>query len=130
MIVPNNSNAYLPPVIQIPSALEITAISQSYPVVVTANANSDQMNAYIAGQNVILTVPITWGMFQVNKRLATILSINGNQLSLNIDSSQFDPFSDPDDGTIATLAPSGSTNLQYNNSTAQVAFQSLNNIGN
>ncbi len=130
MTVPNNANTYLPPVIAIPSALEITAISQANPMVITTSANTDQSNTYIAGQNIKLTVPVTWGMWQSNGLTSNIVSVNSNQISVNIDSTNFDAFSNPNDGTIATLAPSGSKNLQYNNFTNQVPYQSLNNIGN
>jgi hypothetical protein len=128
---PNANNTYLPPVIQIPSCLEITAISQSNPMVITTSTNSDQSNTYIAGQNIKLIIPATWGMWQANQKTAQIVSVNSNQLSVNIDSTQFDAFANPNDGSgPASLAPSGSKNLQYSNISNQVAFQSLNNIGN
>lgn len=131
MTIPNNANYLLPPVIQIPSCLEITAISQSFPMIITTTTNTDQVNTYIAGQNIKLLIPATWGMQQANQKMAQIVSVNSNQLSVNIDSTLFDAFSNPNDGTgPASLAPSGSKNLQYNNLTAQVPFQSFNNRGN
>src|ERR1700683_4358695 len=130
MTVPNNSNQYLPPVIQIPSCLEITAISKSFPMVITTTTNTDQINTYIPGQNIKLIIPATWGMQQVNQKIATIVSVNSNQLSVNIDSTLFDAFSNPNDGSgPASLAPSGSKNLQFSNTTNQIGFQSLNNTG-
>jgi hypothetical protein len=131
MTIPNNANYYLAPVIQIPSALEITAISQSFPMVITTSSNTDQVNTYIAGQNVKLIIPATWGMQQANQKTANIVSVNSNQLSVNIDSTLFDPFANPNDGSgPASLAPSGSKNLQYSNITNNIAFQSYDNIGN
>ena len=131
MIVPNNANTYLPPVIAIPSALEITDITNSNPMVVTVNANSDQVNTYIPDQVVKLTVPPSYGMIQANGLSGVIIAVTSTTLSLNIDSTQFDSFTMPSDSQQpASLAPSGSKNLSYNNSTNQVAFQSLNNIGN
>ncbi len=128
------SNQYLPGVIQIPSALEITAISRSSPMVVSVEINngSTEANTYIIGMAVKLNVPYVFGMFQANNLVGTILEINGQDLNLDIDSSEFDAFSIPL-GTIygpATIAPSGSRNLTYSNLTNQVPFQSLDNIGN
>ncbi len=131
-MVPNNSNAYLPPTIQIPSALEITAISQANSMVITTLANSDEVNTYIVGQLVRLTVPQTYGMYQANGLTGQIISINGSDFSLNIDSSGFDPFVVPS-GNVqqpASMAPSGSRNLLYNNNSGQVPFQSYNDRGN
>lgn len=127
-------NQYLPPVIQIPSSLAITSISQSSPMVVGVaiqNA-STEANTYIVGMAIRLMVPQTYRMYQANNLIGTITAINGSNFTLNIDSSLFDPFVVPS-GNVeqpATIAPNGSRNLQYNNQTNEVPFQSLNNIGN
>jgi hypothetical protein len=128
------ANQYLPPVIQIPSSLVITAITVSAPMVVSvAIGNSTtEANTYIVGMAVRLFVPVTYGMFQANNLVGTIQAINGSNFTLNLDSSLFDPFVIPS-GNVeqpATIAPFGSRNLQYNNQTSDVPFQSLNNIGN
>jgi hypothetical protein len=127
-------NQYLPGVIAIPSSLPITAITQSTPMVVTVEIGNTttEANTYIVGQAVRLFVPRTYGMIQANGLVGTITAINGLNFSLNIDASQFDAFVVPS-GNVeqpATIAPNGSRNLQYNNLTDQVPFQSLNNIGN
>jgi hypothetical protein len=98
-------------------------------MVVTAAANTDQMNTYIVGQLVRLTVPYSFGMFQANGLTGQILAINGNTMTLNINSSGFDPFVTAQ-GQVASLAPAGAQNLQFSNQTAQLPFQSLNNQGN
>lgn len=126
-------NQYLPGVIQIPSSLVITAITQAYPMVctVTVNAVTDS-NTYIPGQLVKLFVPYTYGMFQANGLKGKILSNSSNIISLDIDSRKFDSFSVPS-GNVeqpASMAPAGSRNLEFNNTTRQVPFQSLNNINN
>lgn len=123
------TNQYLPPVIAIPSALEITNITQARQMVVTTTANADQMNTYIVGQLVRLTVPYAFRMFQANGLTGQITAINGSDLTLNIDSSNFDPFVTVQ-GQVASLAPAGSRNLEFSNQTAKVPFQSLNNQGN
>lgn len=126
------ANQYLPPTIAIPSALEITAISQSNPMVVTISANSDQFNTYIPGQLVKLMIPHSYGMQQASGLTRQITAVNGSQISLNIDSSGFDPFVIPASTAEqpASLSPAGSRNLLFNNQTGQVPFQSLNNTGN
>ena len=128
-------NTYLPGVIQIPSMLLITNITQSNPMVVTfAIPTTTAADTYVVGQAVRLTVPVTWGMFQANGLTGVILSIDsiGQTMTLNIDSSQFDAFiyAPTSLDTPASLAPAGSRNLEYNNFTNKVPFQSLNNIGN
>lgn len=132
-MVPNNANEYLPGTIQIPSSMDITAITQSFPMVVTAVLNSvTESNTYIIGQLVRLTIPRSYGMWQANKIVGQIVAISGLNFSLDIDSRLFDAFVVPS-GNIeqpASLAPSGSRNLQFSNLTGQVGFQSLNNLGN
>lgn len=133
MTVPNNSDTYLPGTIQIPSSLTITAMTNSYPMTVTTSTNvKTEANTYIPGQLVILSVPVTYGMYQANGLTGKILATVSNQMFLDIDSRLFDAFSVPAAGSLqpAMLAPAGARNLQISNSTNQVPFQSLNNRGN
>jgi hypothetical protein len=129
------SNNYLPPVIQIPSSLVITNITQSLPMIVSVAIGNDttEANTYIVGMAVRLFVPVTYKMIQANGLVGTITAINGLNWTLNLDSSQFDAFTIPS-GNVeqpATIAPAGSRNYQYTNgSSLAVPFQSLNNIGN
>lgn len=135
MTVQNDSNTYLAGTIQIPSSLVIIAITQSYPMVMTYTINGlSESFSYIPGQVVRLFVPYTYGMFQANGLIGQILSVDedNSQITVDIDSRLFDMFSISPNGTEqpASFAPFGSRNLEYNNSTNQVPFQSLNNIGN
>ncbi len=129
-------NQYLPGVNTIPNSLVITDISKSAPMVVTATlvntAPNPRVNTYKAGMNVKLYVPRTYGMYQANGLVGTILGLNGNIFTLNLDSTIFDTFSIPITlvESPASLSPFGSRNLEYDNSTDLVPFQSLNNIGN
>jgi len=123
-------NQYLRPTIAIPSSLLITAISQTAPMVITVEIGNviTEANTYLVGMTVRLQVP----MYQANNLVGTIKAIDGNQFTLNIDSSHFDAFVIPS-GNVeqpASIAPFGSRNLEYNNFTNDVPFQSLNNIGN
>jgi hypothetical protein len=89
----------------------------------------NESNTYIAGMAVILRIPVTYMMQQANNRVATILSVSGNNLTLNIDSTLFDPFVVPGPYVLqpATLAPNGSRNLQYDNTNYKIVpFQNLN----
>lgn len=128
-------NQYLPPVITTPSSLLITAITQSAPMMITisiGNPASDA-NTYIVGMAVRLFVPISYGMFQANNLVGTIIAINSLNFTLNLDSSLFDPFVIPSGNaeTPASIAPFGSRNLQYDNTNIDIVpFMSLNNIGN
>jgi len=129
------TNQYLPGVIAIPSSLLITNITQSAPMVVSVaiGNSSTEANTYLVGMAIRLFVPRPYGMYQANNLVGTITAINGNNFSLNLDSSLFDPFVVPSGVTVeqpATIAPNGSRNLQYDNGTDLVPFQSLNNIGN
>ena len=126
-------NQYLPGVIQIPSSLVITAISNSYPMVCTIVVDPvTEANTYVAGQLVRLFVPYTYGMFQANGLQGKVISNVGATITLDLDSRNFDVFSVPIGNTEqpASMAPAGSRNLELNNLTNQVPFQSLNNIGN
>ena len=131
-MIPNNSNTYLPGTITIPSALEITAITQSFPMVITTTMNEAQVNTYIPGQLVRLFIPNSYGMQQANGLTGQITDVTGSDITVNIDSTLFDSFSVPAGNAEqpASLSPSGSRNLEYSNTTNKVAFQSLNNRGN
>jgi hypothetical protein len=128
------ANQYLPPVIAIPSSLQITAITQASPMVITVDVSNTttEANTYIVGMAVRLMVPVTYGMIQANNLVGTITAITGLNFTLNIDSSSFDAFVAPSGNVLqpATIAPFGSRNYQYNNGSMDVPFQSLNNIGN
>ena len=127
-------NQYLVPVIQIPSSLLVTAITQSSPMVITVQIGNEttEANTYIVGMAVRLFVPISYGMYQANNLVGTIIGINGSNFTLNLDSSLFDAFIIPSGLAVtpASISPAGSRNLEYNNFTDFVPFQSLNNIGN
>lgn len=127
-------NQYLKPVIQIPSSLLITSISQSAPMVIGVSIQNatTEANTYIVGMAVKLTVPQTYKMYQANNLVGTITAISGSSFALNLDSSKFDAFVVPSGNVLqpATIAPNGSRNLEYNNLTNDVPYQSLNNQGN
>lgn len=133
MTIPNDRNTYLPGAIQIPSSLTLIAATRAYPMVITVSVNpATEVNSFQAEQLVRLMVPITYGMFQANNLISSILSVDGNEITLNVDSRQFDAFAIPTGNNyqLATIAPNGSRNLEFDNNSNNVPFQSLNNIGN
>lgn len=132
MTVPNNANTYLPGTIQIPSTLQIAAITQDYPAVITATVDDvTAYNTYIAGQQITLTIPFVYGMQQANGLTVKILLVDNLDFYVDMNSTSFDPFSIPvDTDQVASFSPSGSSNLEYSNGTNYIAFQCLNNIGN
>jgi hypothetical protein len=125
-------NQYLPGVIQIPSMLLITGITRSYPMIVTFTVPSTGSNTYKVNQLVRLTIPRTWGMYQANGLVGHIMDVDSTTMQLDIDSNYFDAFVDGSTTSVtpASLAPAGSRNLEFNNTSRQVPFQSLNNRGN
>lgn len=126
-------NQYLPGTVAIPSSLVITAITKSFPMVVTCVVNSvTEANTYIPGMLVRFTVPSSYGMQQIDGVIANIMSVSALNFTFNIDSTRFDAFIVPaiTKEQPASLAPAGSRNLQFDNLTIQVGFQSLNNQGN
>ena len=133
MTYPNNANTYLPGVIFIPSALLITAVTQANPMVVTFSIPSTGYNSYQPQMLVKFNIPYSYGMQQLNGLTLPIQSIDdtNDTMTFAIDSTYFDPFSIPASGEMpASLSPSGSRNLQFNNTTNLVPFQPLNNVGN
>jgi hypothetical protein len=127
-------NLYLPPVITTPSSLEITSISQSFPAVITVEiANSStEANTYQPGQLIKAIIPYSFGMQQMNNKTMQILQVNGFDITVDVDSTNFDPFVIPMSTAEAppTIAPSGSRNVEFSKTTGQLPFKSLNNIGN
>src|SRR5271170_7544378 len=123
-------NQYLPGVIAIPSSLLITNITQSSPMVVSVvvGNTSTEANTYIVGMAIRLFVPVSYGMYQANNLVGTIVNISAADFTLNLDSTLFDPFVIPVGNveTPASISHAGSRNLQYDNTTRLVPFQSLN----
>jgi hypothetical protein len=125
------NNIYLSPAPVVPGMLLISAISNANPMVVTIVDSI--YNTYGAGQIVCLTVPPQYGMIQANELSAKIMVVDGDDFTLNVNSTNFDVFTIPSPTLPpptkpASLAPAGSRN-SYNISTD--SFRALNgNTGN
>lgn len=125
-----STNVYLPPTPCGPTSLLIANISRSKPMVITVNPSTPPYS-YIVGQLVALTVPRDYGMYQANGITAEIIDIDvtGLLFSVNVDSTQFDPFVIPPMFTPmpASLSSAGARNI-YN--FTSVPYHSLTNTGN
>ena len=119
-----NANVYLPPQIVLPKTQIITAITQTYPMIVSVQ----DAGTYVIGQQIKLTIPNSYGMTQANQLNGTITAINGLNFTIDQDSRAFSAFSLPYPGASnATLASAGSLNI-YN--TLDVPFHAQSNRGN
>lgn len=123
-----SANTYLPGTLVSPASLVITAITRSFPMIVTVSTTIE----YLVGMLVYFSVPETYGMFQLDMKTGQILALSPTTMSIDIDSRPFDAFVIPSTGKErpASLAPSGSRSLQYSNSTTILPFHSASNTGN
>ena len=123
-----SANTFLPGTPVGPTALLISAITQTSPMVITIDASTPPYN-YIVGQLVALTVPFDYGMYQANGLTAEIIAVNSLDLTVNVSATQFDAFVAPAMYTEmpASLASAGSRNT-YNFTT--LPYHSLTNTGN
>lgn len=127
-----NSNIYLAPVLFIPGSLLISNMTQSVQMVVTIVDST--VNSYVVGQLVYFVIPKPYGMIQANGLTGQITNINVLDFTVDIDSTYVDAYTTPAALSPvekpASLSPAGSRNLEMNNFTTRVPFQSLNNEGN
>jgi len=72
----------------VPNRQIIQSISNSYPAIVTTT----QDNGYQQGLIVRFVIPPTFGMQQLNNQTFLISLISNNSFSINVDTSDFDPF--------------------------------------
>jgi hypothetical protein len=126
ILTDQGANTYLPSSPVAPSFLLISAITRSLPMVITVSGQIPE-NIYVVGQTVYLSIPFTFGMYQANALTVEIIEVNGFNFSVNVDSTQFDPFVIPAFGkeAPATLSPQGSRNI-YNFTT--LPFHSINGL--
>ncbi len=69
----------------------IASVTQAYPAVVTTVNDHN----YVAGMDVTFLIPTQFGMVQLNNQNIQVLSVTNNSLTLNVDSSNYTPFSYP-----------------------------------
>ena len=74
-----------------PALRVITAVTNSFPVTVTTLL----MHQYQTGLIVRLIIPTGFGMVQANQLEGDITVLNDTQFTMNIDTTNFDPFTIP-----------------------------------
>ena len=129
-VAPNNANTFLAPSPVTPMALEITNITNTNPMIVTVAVGTDEVNDYVVGQKISFTIPNPYGIIEVDGLTGTIVLVATNNLSVDIDATQFSAFITPANflRQPASIAPAGSKNI-YN--VTKVPFQAVNGqIGN
>lgn len=92
-----------------PQLLQVTAITQANPAVVTTNINHN----YLTGTIVRLWLPPEAGMYQLSFEQQWEISVlSPTAFSLPVDSTQFDPFVNPTGATqqCAQVFPVGENN--------------------
>ena len=77
-----------------PAQRDILTITQGNPTTITTtyDGTDAQAHDYLSGLIVRLVVPLGYGIQQLNGYLGPINVINTTQFTVNIDSTQFDPF--------------------------------------
>lgn len=93
---------------------DILTISQGNPTTITTTYNGDdaQPHNYLTGLIVRLFIPLGFGIKQLNGFLGPITVISETEFTVNVDSTQFDPFQVPDvqpgfNGTPPQVIPVG-----------------------
>lgn len=80
----------------------IASITNSFPMIVTTVND----HGYVAGMMVAFLIPTQFGMVELNKLNAQVLSITNNTLTINLDSRNFSVFSYPSPLPSAYTPPS------------------------
>ncbi len=90
-----------------PAMRQITAITQTNPVIVTTSFDHD----YFTGDVVRIVIPINQGMKQLNQQYAAITVLTPTTFSMPIDATNFEALSVPADAQQAPQAvPVGQAN--------------------
>jgi hypothetical protein len=84
-----------------PAVAYINAITQAQNAVVTFTANHD----YTVGENIGFRVTKPFGMFEINQMIGLVLAITPTTVTVNIDTSNFTPFSYASINTAGTTPP-------------------------
>lgn len=114
--IPPYSNVPIEPQFYQPSRFVISAITLGATTTVTATTN---MN-YVVGQLVRLLIPPTFGTRQLNEQEGYVIAIPAsNQVTLNINSTGYDPFVSSLATTKAQILAVGDVNSGYSSTTGR-----------
>ena len=110
-VVPGGASNYGPPFGAdfVPNLQYITDISQSFPAVVTFQTETN----FTVAEWMSFRIPPANGMIQLNNQKAQIISINGTEVTIAVDTSNFYPFISIEDPQVPCVAvPAGSGKIQ------------------
>lgn len=100
-----NNGAVVRPMYQ-PAMRVVTNITNGYPCVVTTSF----ANSYFTGDIIRIIIPLGWGMQQINGQFSAIIVLSDTTFSMDIDTTNYDVFSDPDNGQFAQCVPIAEVN--------------------
>ena len=105
--IPPYSNVPIQPQNYQPSQFVISAVTLGQITTVTTSTNHN----YVIGQQVRLLIPPTFGCIQLNEQTGYVFSIPAaNQVTVNINSTNFDPYVASSAKTVAQIVAMGDIN--------------------
>lgn len=110
-VVPGGASNYGPPFGAdfVPNLQYITDISQSFPAVVTFQTETN----FTVAEWISFRIPPANGMIQLNNQKAQIISINGTEVTIALDTTNFYQFISVEDPQVPCVAvPAGSGKIQ------------------
>jgi len=96
-----------------PARRIISAITNANPAAIQTSFDHD----YFTGDIVRLIIPEGFGMWQADKLVGTVTVTGGDTFTINIDTTSFDSFSDPDNGRVAQIIPVGEVHSSLDGAT-------------
>jgi len=111
--MPANNGAVLTPVFQ-PAMRVVTAITNANPALVTTSF----ANNFESTDIVQFYMPLGFGMQQINGLMGHVTVVSPTTFSVNINTLNFDVFSDPSNGQFAQVIPIAESNSTIYGATA------------
>lgn len=100
-----NNGAVPRPIFQ-PAMRAVTNITNAYPCEVTTSFAHD----YFTGDIIRIVIPQGWGMQQINQQASAIVVTGNDTFEMNIDTTNYDVFEDPNNGQFAQAIPFAEVN--------------------
>lgn len=87
----------------VPNRQQVSAITNANPAVVTTT----QPHGYLTGLSIRFYFPVNFGMMQLNGNIYQIIVLSPTTFSLNVDSTNFDVFSNSSTTQVPEVIPVG-----------------------
>lgn len=100
-----NNGAVQRPMFQ-PAMRVVTDITNAYPCEVTTSFDHN----YFTGDIIRIVIPNGWGMQQINQQASAIVVTGDDTFEMNIDTTGYDPFHDPNNAQFAQCIPFSEVN--------------------